>query len=186
MACSFYEARSPRRHRVDDAGRILIVGGYAVGGQPAGMVEWLDPATWAISLHSQAISGDCDGGILLNPDAGTAGGCALSVPRLGAAVASVASGGEQYVAVAGGSDGASLVDAVTFFQYQGGSFEPLPAIARASERGGTQAGIATIQDLNHLILAGGNGVASDGGPTLLGDTNIVDVATFIRWERSNT
>jgi hypothetical protein len=172
-----YEARSHAGIGVDDAGRILIVGGNAIGGQPADMVEWLDPATWAISLHSQAVSGDCDGGILLDPDAGTAGGCALSFPRLGAAVATVAAQGGQYVAVAGGTDGVSLADAVTFFQYQGSSFGPLQQTLPL-QNGRVQAGIATLQDANHLILAGGSVVLADGGQTLLGDTNIVDVATF--------
>lgn len=122
----------PRAHHgaaVDVSGRLLVAAGLGGSGRAQGAVEWFDPAT----TEYGAVQG-------------------VDLPRLDATVATVQKG--ALVAVAGGTDGTSMIRDVALFQLVGGAFVPKQS-PTLSEPGRRSAGAAALREGLDLILLGG-------------------------------
>lgn len=126
--------RSRHQAAIDANGKVLIVGGITRKSSivPVDEVEWLDPATNLYKI--------VDG---------------VTLPRLDATVMPVKKG--EYVAVVGGTDGATVKNDITFFKFNGTTFAKQstsmpPMLAGAGRRG---AAGALIRDSADLVVLGG-------------------------------
>ncbi len=133
-------ARSRHQVAIDANGKVLVVGGITrISGPmsqliPVNEVEWLDPAA-ATNIYKIV-----DG---------------VSLPRLDATVMPVKNG--EFIAVAGGTDGAMVKNDITFFKFNGTTFAKQstsmpPMLAAAGRRG---AAGALIRDASDLVILGG-------------------------------
>ncbi len=149
-------ARSRHASAVDFEGRVLLVGGAAETGAAVATAEWFDPATG----KTEAIS--------------------TPVPRLGTAAVPVQAG--KVIAIAGGSDGATVAPDVLFLRFDGstfvglGSSAPLKTVRRAP-------GVALFQN-DKLVIAGGYGSASDSATDTqsLATSEVIRTAAFVSAE----
>ena len=132
--------RSRHRMAVDQNGKVLVVGGITrttgPGGGlvPANEVEWLDPDA-ATNIY-KIVEG-------------------VTLPRLDPTVMPVKGG--EYIAVAGGTDGAMVRNDINFFKFNGTTFARQstsmpPALAGAGRRA---AAGALIRNSADLMLLGG-------------------------------
>lgn len=126
--------RSQHAAALDKNGKVLVVGGYTKVNNALALVEqveWFDPDTTKGSV--------LDG---------------ISLPREGMGVAPVQDGG--LIAVAGGSDGGTLTDEVTFFEFTGTTFAPKPASPAPKLREPRRAAAATsFGEKGELLVSGG-------------------------------
>jgi hypothetical protein len=130
----------------DGGGRVLVVGGTDTFGNPVPSAEWYDPARPFGNADPADPSRE-------NPRA-----LGQQVPRVGMAMAAVQGG--DYLAVAGGWDGARLADEVLFFRFDGSTFLSSASSVRLNQprRG---AGIGWFGDRNKLLLVGGWGSGTE-------------------------
>ncbi len=134
-------ARAHHAAVLDQAGRVLIVGGWGVESQPGGgfrrvvepRVEWFDPAT----TKGAIVQGE-------------------ALPRLGMSAQAVKNG--QFIGVAGGHDGTRLTDEVVFFTFDGGGFSRVATQQTLRLRIPRRAaGAALLRDARDVLLVGGYG-----------------------------
>jgi hypothetical protein len=126
--------RSRHSAAVDQNGKVLIVGGITRKSSivPVDEVEWLDPST---NLY-KIVEG-------------------VTLPRLDAVVMPVKRG--EFIAVAGGTDGAMMKNDISFFKFNGQIFgqQSLSMPPRLTDPGRRSAAGAVIRDGADLILLGG-------------------------------
>lgn len=141
--------RSRHGAALDTNGMVLIAGG--LGRDPASQltavaeVEWYDPVT--------------SGTFVVAP---------LGPPRLDPSVAAVQGG--SVIAVAGGSDGGTMLRDVTYYSYDGTAFKPTgssPQLGAARR----SAAVATARNGDDLLLFGGHGDPNNVAP--LSSTEVV-------------
>jgi Galactose oxidase, central domain len=127
-------ARSRHRAAVDANGKVLIVGGITRKSSivPVDEVEWLDPA----NNQYKIVEG-------------------VTLPRLEATVMPVKKG--EFIAVAGGTDGAAMKTDIAFFKFNGSTFgqQSLSQPPQLATPGRRSAAGAVIRDGADMILLGG-------------------------------
>jgi Galactose oxidase, central domain len=141
--------RSRHGAALDKNGLVLIAGGLGRDGNdqlvPVAEIEWFDP-----------VQGET---YVVDP---------LGTPRLEPSVAAVQGG--ALIAVAGGSDGGTLLRDVTYYGYDGNVFKPSGSSPQlgAARRG---AAVATARNGDDLLLFGGYGDPNTVAP--LSSTEVV-------------
>lgn len=131
------QARSRHVVAVDEGGRVLTVGGRDAAGLAVSTAEFFDPV------------------------AGSTEAIALPIPRVGATAVPVQGG--KLIAVAGGSDGASVSRDVLFLRFDGETFVGLGSSATMREA--RRAPAAAIFIGERLAVLGGYDAATDAEPT---------------------
>lgn len=167
-----YGAFSPLRARIgagialDTGGRVLVVGGTDAAGKPVTNPEWYDPGKASYESRNPSDPTEQE---RANPKLLPA-----ELPRAGMSVASVQGG--KYIAVAGGTDGVKLTDEVTFFNFDGTTFQASASAVRLREVR-YAAGVATFQNANNLLLVGGFNSSTDP-QTSLSSSEILQTDQF--------